>query len=109
MKRTEKDQLDRQTSREDLWQDPKRAQELMRQRSTLQEAIEGWESLQKRLEEQALMLELAEAEAELSVAEEIVGALSGLERDVTQTELSRMLSGPDDEKNAILTIHAGAG
>jgi peptide chain release factor 2 len=62
-----------------------------------------------RLEEQALMLELAESEAELSVAEEIVDALSGLEHDVTQTELSRMLSGPDDEKNAILTIHAGAG
>ncbi len=108
-KRTEKDQLDRQTSRDDLWQDPKRAQELMRQRSTLHEAIEGWENLQKRLEEQALMLELAEAEEELSVAEEIASALTRLERDVAQTELSRMLSGPDDEKNAILTIHAGAG
>ena len=108
-KRVEKEQLDRQTSREDLWQDPKRAQELMRQRSTLQEAIAGWESLQKRLEEQALMLELAEAEVELSVANEIVGALARIERDVARTELSRMLSGPDDGKNAILTIHAGAG
>ena len=74
-KRTEKDQLERQINREDLWQDPKRAQELMRQRSTLQEAIEGWESLQKRLEEQALMLDLAEAEEELSVAEEIAGCV----------------------------------
>jgi peptide chain release factor 2 len=108
-KRTEKEQLDRQTSRDDLWQDPKRAQELMRQRSILQEAIEGWESLQKRLEEQALMLEMAEAEAELSVAEEIASALTRLELEVAQTELSRMLGGPDDAKNAILTIHAGAG
>jgi peptide chain release factor 2 len=108
-KRTEKDQLDRQASRDDLWQDPKRAQELMRQRSTLHEAIEGWENLQQRLEEQALMLELVEAEEELSVAEEIASALSRLERDVAQTELSRMLGGPDDAKNAILTIHAGAG
>ena len=33
--------------------------------------IEGWEHLQKRLEEQALMLDLAEAEEELPVAEEI--------------------------------------
>ena len=41
-KHTEKDQLERQINREDLWQDPKRAQELMRQRSTLQEAIAGW-------------------------------------------------------------------
>jgi peptide chain release factor 2 len=81
----------------------------MRQRATLQEAIERWESLQKQLEEQALMLELAEAEEELSVAAEIATALTKLERDVAQTELGRMLSGPDDEKNAILTIHAGAG
>ena len=48
MPSVEKEQLDRQSSREDLWQDPKRAQELMRQRSTLQEAIGGWESLQTR-------------------------------------------------------------
>jgi peptide chain release factor 2 len=108
-KRTEKDQLERQINREDLWQEPKRAQELMRQRSTLQEAVERWEGLQKRIEEQALMLELAEAEEELSVAEEIASALTKLERDVAQTELARMLGGPDDEKNAILTIHAGAG
>ena len=55
------------------------------------------------------MLDLAEAEEELSVAEEIAGALTKLERDIAQTELARMLSGSDDEKNAILTIHAGAG
>jgi peptide chain release factor 2 len=92
-----------------LWQDHKRAQELMRQRATVQEAIEGWEALQKRLEEHALLLELAEAEEELTVAEEIAAALTRLERDVAQAELARMLGGPDDTKNAILTIHAGAG
>jgi peptide chain release factor 2 len=105
----EKEQLDRQVARGDLWDDPKRAQELMRQRSMLQESIERWEGLQKRLEEQALMLELAEAEEELSVAQEIAAALTNLERDVARTELARMLSGPDDAKNALLTIHAGAG
>src|SRR5262249_28675440 len=105
----ERDQLERQTSREDLWQDPKRAQELMRRRSTLQEAIEGWESLEKRLEEQALMLDLAQAEEELSVAGEVAGALTRLERAGAQKGGARWLSGQDDEKNAILTIHAGAG
>jgi peptide chain release factor 2 len=81
----------------------------MRQRSTLQEVIENWEGLRQRLEDQAFMLELAEGEAEVTVAEEIATALTKLERDVAQAELGRMLSGPDDEKNAILTIHAGAG
>jgi peptide chain release factor 2 len=105
----ERAQLESQINREDLWQDPKRAQELMRQRSSLQETIDHWESLRRQLEEQALMLELAEAEEEMSVAVEVSTALTKLERDVAQAELTRMLGGPDDEKNAILTIHAGAG
>src|SRR5262249_52733323 len=96
-------------NREDLWQDPKRAQELLRQRASLEETIEQWEGFQKRLEEQALMLELAEAEEELSVAAGVATARSTLERSLARAELARMLSGPDDEKNAILTIHAGAG
>jgi peptide chain release factor 2 len=43
------------------------------------------------------------------VAEEVAGGLTQLEREVGQAELSRMLGGPDDVKNAIFTIHAGAG
>jgi len=108
-KYAEREQLERQINREDLWDDPKRAQELMRQRSTLQETIGHWENLQKHLDEQALMLELAEAEEELSIAEEISTALANLARNIAHMELARMLSGADDEKNAILTIHAGAG
>ena len=73
---TEREQLERQINRGDLWDDPKRAQELMRQQSTLQEAIALWESLQKQIEEQALMLELAEAEEDLAVAGEIAAALT---------------------------------
>jgi peptide chain release factor 2 len=101
--------LEREINREDLWQDPRRAQELLKQRATVQEAIAQWEHLQKQIEEQALMLELAAAEEELSVAEEIARALTMLEHQVAQAELSRMLNGPDDAKNAILTLHAGAG
>ena len=108
-KRAEKERLEREINREDFWQDQKRAQELLKQRAGLEETIEQWEGFQKRLEEQALMLELAEAEEEVSVAEEIAAALNTLERDLGRAELARMLSGPDDEKNAILTIHAGAG
>jgi peptide chain release factor 2 len=109
VKRKEKEQLEREISRGDLWQDPKRAQELMKQRAALQEVIEQWERLQRQLEEQALMLELAEAESDAAVGEEIAAALAKLEREVARAELARMLGGPDDEKNAILTIHAGAG
>lgn len=81
----------------------------MRQQAGLQEAITRWEHLQRQLEDQRLMLELAEAEADTAVGEEIATALTALERDVAEAELARMLGGPDDEKNAILTIHAGAG
>jgi peptide chain release factor 2 len=81
----------------------------MRQRATLQETIAQWERLQQHLEEQIFMLDLAEAEADTAVGEEIVTALTALDQDIAQVELARMLSGPDDVKSAILTVHAGAG
>jgi peptide chain release factor 2 len=81
----------------------------MRQRATLQETIARWERLHHQLADQVLMLDLAEAEGDAGVGAEVAAALTTLEREIAQAELARMLSGPDDEKNAILTIHAGAG
>ena len=48
-------------------------------------------------------------EDDTSEAREIEASLSGLERQVTDMEVAAQLSGPDDYRDAILTIHPGAG
>jgi len=57
----------------------------------------------------AEFIELAEMEEDESQAEDIERDLAELERKIADAEFKSMLSGKDDDKNCILTIHAGAG
>ena len=52
---------------------------------------------------------MAEEAQEVSFEKEVERDIEILRSDIENLELKNMLSGPDDEKNAILTIHSGAG
>ncbi len=52
---------------------------------------------------------MAEEEGDESVARDVLELLRGLESRIAQLELTRVLSGEHDPKNAIVTIHPGAG
>jgi peptide chain release factor 2 len=56
-----------------------------------------------------MLIELVEESNEKDVVEEIVNDLKKLEQEIGSLELKNMLGGVDDEKNALLTIHSGAG
>jgi peptide chain release factor 2 len=68
-----------------------------------------WENLNSSYNELAEFIELAEMEEDESQAEDIERDLAELERKIADAEFKSMLSGKDDDKNCILTIHAGAG
>ncbi|HUI11669.1 MAG TPA: peptide chain release factor 2, partial [Bacteroidota bacterium] len=55
------------------------------------------------------LVELAEESNDESLAGEVDAELSRVETGIGDLEFRNMLSGEDDERNAILTIHAGAG
>lgn len=55
------------------------------------------------------LIELAQMENEESFMEEIQNELNGLKDSIEDVEFKNMLSGKDDNKNCILTIHSGAG
>lgn len=55
------------------------------------------------------IIELAEAEEDETLAEEIESELKTATKSLEDLEFRNMLSGKDDSRNCILTIHAGAG
>jgi len=57
----------------------------------------------------SILLDLAKDENDENAFAEAARDIDGLEKGVDRLELARMLSGPDDARNAILTIHPGAG
>ncbi|MGH9798281.1 MAG: peptide chain release factor 2, partial [Candidatus Polarisedimenticolia bacterium] len=90
-----------------LWNDPQRAQSLLQRRTRLNEEIEAIRSLEKKVEETEVCVELAREGEE--VAADLKRAVVELRRAIDDYELDVMLTGEHDHGNAILTIHPGAG
>jgi len=71
--------------------------------------IERFEKVEKLGKDLNDIIELAEAEEDISFLPEIEKELQLYQKEIEELEFQNMLSGKDDAKNAILTIHAGAG
>ncbi len=92
-----------------FWEDNRRAQELIRERSELSRLTGTLADLAKSAEDLAVLLELTFEEDDGSLDGEIASELSRLGQALDEFELKIMLSGPHDGKAAIVSIHPGAG
>ncbi|HXS18253.1 MAG TPA: PCRF domain-containing protein, partial [Polyangiaceae bacterium] len=101
--------MDQLSTEPGFWDKQEKAQSLMRQRSLAQDKIEMIEGLSGRVNDALDFLEMAMAEGDSRVAQDIEGQFAGLETEIKQRELTRMLSGPVDHANAIVSIHPGSG
>lgn len=88
-----------------MWQEPEKAQHLMREISTLKEEVTEWMEIRQSIED---TLELVKLEDE-SLSADLERETADLEAEVEKREFEAMLSGEYDRGDAILAIHAGAG
>lgn len=102
-------ELQEKTAAHDFWSDNIRAQKVMQEISSRKEWVEAWNRLKERLDDAETLVELAEEAEDETHAKEIEGEISIVEFGISELEFKNMLSGEDDAKNALLTIHAGAG
>jgi len=81
----------------------------MRKRASAVEKL-GWiESLSKDVADSAELLELGAADNDEAITAEVEAQVPALRDRVRKAELQRMLSGPVDHANAIVSIHPGTG
>ena len=91
----------------DFWKDQANAQKLLQRRRRLEEDVQLSESLKRKLDDLHVLVEWAEAGE--PVADDLGRALDDLGVQVEAGETKKMLGGEHDRKNAIVTIHPGAG
>jgi peptide chain release factor 2 len=91
----------------DFWKDQESAQKLLQRRRRLEEDRDLSESLERRVEDLAVLAEWAEAGEQ--VIDDFARALDELTEQVEAGETKKMLGGEHDRRNAIVTIHPGAG
>ena len=92
-----------------FWDDNRRAQELIRERTELARTVTRLSELGAQTQDLDVLLELAVEAGDGSLDIEITEGVASLRRELDQFELKVMLSGSHDAKPAILSIHPGAG
>ncbi|QQS38257.1 MAG: peptide chain release factor 2 [Ignavibacteriales bacterium] len=101
--------LHNQTESPNFWNDQMAAQKVLQEIKNLQQWVTLWEDLNKKARDVEDLIQLAESEEDGSFSADIAVELESLKNDIERAELKNMLSGKDDDKNCILTIHSGAG
>jgi peptide chain release factor 2 len=81
----------------------------MQQLTSRKEWVDAWNGVQRTLGDAQSLVELAEESNDESFTGDIDRELAGIRQRIDDLEFRNMLSGDDDERNAILTVHAGAG
>jgi peptide chain release factor 2 len=97
------------TTIDGFWNDNVAAQKIISQINDRKEWIDAWNSISALYNDTKSLMEMAEESQEVSFEKEVVRDIEKLQIEIGNLELKNMLSGADDAKNAILTIHSGAG
>jgi len=99
--------IEERVSLPDFWKDQAAAQKLLQRRRRLEDDRELSVSLGRQLDDLHVLVEWAEAGE--PVSDDLGRALDVLSQQVDAGETKKMLGGEHDRKNAIVTIHPGAG
>lgn len=92
-----------------FWESNETAQKVLKERALLLDSITPWKSEKRELEEMEVLLQLIEEQGDEKEAEELIERIKKSEEKISQMELKRMLGEEHDERNAIVSINAGAG
>lgn len=93
----------------DFWDDAEKAQKINQELNDVKGDVDKYKSLLGRVDDVETLLEMAFEEDDPSMEEDIKAELEYLKETVHELERSVLLSGEYDGRNAILTLHAGAG
>lgn len=85
------------------------AQKILQEIKSLESWVNLWKELDKKATALQEFIQLAEMEEDESFRSDIEIELTSVKEAVEKAEFKNMLSGKDDDKNCILSIHSGAG
>ncbi len=92
-----------------FWDDNEKARKILKERTSINKIVDGWNELKSSLEEATLLLEMAEEEGDSELLKEVEEEVSRISNEVSNMEFQKMLSGEHDAGDAIVSINSGAG
>jgi len=96
-------------SQPDFWGDPETAAAVSQERTRARAEVDAWKGLTRQLEDAEVAAQLLDEEEDPALREETESRLGAVESGVRAIEFRKMLSGENDEGDAIVAVNAGAG
>src|SRR3990167_907004 len=103
------DELNARVEDPTLWDDQKKAQEVMRERTRLDAAISATRAIDTEKNDTAELIEMAEAEGDEALVDEAIQGLAALADRADEDKIKALLAGEADAFDTYVEIHAGAG
>ena len=103
------EELEQRMAQPGFWDDPERARSVISRSQELKAWTEPFEELSGSVDELLELTDLLRDEPDGELAGEVQKELSTVERGIDKLEQKRMLMDPDAHRDALVTIHPGAG
>ncbi|WEV59582.1 peptide chain release factor 2 [Bifidobacterium sp. ESL0728] len=107
--KSEIDELEKEASAPNLWDDVENAQKITSRLSNKQGLIKKLDSLSSRLDDIETLYELGQEEDDPDSMKEAQNGVDALQKDLDEMEIQTLLDGEYDERSAVVTIRSGAG
>lgn len=106
----ELEKIEKLMSNPNFWQqEQEEVSRLSQERALIRGKIDTWQTLHKEAKDARLLAEIAQEEKDTSTLKEIHNDVARIQRAIRGLEFQALLGEPDDKRNAILAINAGAG
>lgn len=102
-------ELEKETVKDDFWQNKERFASINQQISSLKRKIEPWDRLVSEINESIELLQIAFDDKDYAIISDIVSKTPLFDKKFGELETIELLSEDEDENNVFLTIHPGAG
>ncbi|WP_136162942.1 peptide chain release factor 2 [Sphingomonas flavalba] len=103
------DELNARVEDQALWDNPRAAQEVMRERRRLDEAITATRAIGSELDDTVELMEMAEAEGDEALVDDAIASLADLAARAEKDKVAALLAGEADANDTYIEVNAGAG
>ena len=94
---------------QEFWNDKQKSEKTLREVSAIRSRLDPLEEVRRVVHDSEEILLLAKEENDVSLLEEVKADLDRAKASIEEQEIMTLFGGPDDDRDAILTIHPGAG
>ena len=103
------DQIEADLAKEEVWSDLELSQKISKEKTAIEKSLVNFKSVEERVSDGLVFLEIAESESDMSSIEEIAKDYLELEEAVSSLEFSRMFTNKMDPASAYVEIQSGSG